>query len=111
MHCIASCARADRRTTPSKRLGANLIPLWERGRNMSLPNHRTYVTGFNLVELMITVVVIAILAVIVYPSYESYMQHGCRSNAERLMSLIARREEQYMLDARSYTVTIGAGGA
>lgn len=66
--------------------------------------------GFTLIEMMITVAVIAILAAVAYPSYQSYLMRGYRSDAEQLMSSIASREEQYMLDARSYTATIGTGG-
>lgn len=68
------------------------------------------VAGFTLIELLIALVVIAILAVIAYPSYESYMVRGRRSQAEQLMSQIASREEEYMLDAHAYTATIGTGG-
>lgn len=66
--------------------------------------------GFSLVELMITVAVIAILAGIGYPSYTAYMKRGYRSQAQQLMTEIQSREVQYMLDARQYTATIGAGG-
>lgn len=71
---------------------------------------RRVMAGFSLVELMITVAIIAILAGIGYPSYTSYMKRGYRSQATQLMSEIASREVQYMLDARQYTATIGAGG-
>lgn len=66
--------------------------------------------GFTLIEAMIVVAVIGILAAIAYPSYESYIVRANRSAAQQLMIKIASREEQYRLDARSYTATIGAGG-
>jgi type IV pilus assembly protein PilE len=67
-------------------------------------------TGFTLMELMITVTVVAILASIALPSYQSYVVRANRSAVQQFMLDIANRQEQYMLDARSYTATIGAGG-
>lgn len=66
--------------------------------------------GFTLIEVMIVVAVIAILAAVAYPSYEAYIIRANRSAAQQLMLKIASREEQYRLDARTYTATIGAGG-
>lgn len=71
---------------------------------------RSAAAGFSLVELMITVAIIAILAGIGYPSYTAYMKRGYRSQAQQLMAEIQSREVQYLLDARQYTATIGAGG-
>ncbi len=66
--------------------------------------------GFTLIELMITVVVVGILAAIAYPSYQTYMQKVRRSEAQQLMTAISSRQAQYIIDARGYTETIGAGG-
>jgi type IV pilus assembly protein PilE len=66
--------------------------------------------GFTLIELMIVVAVITILASIAYPSYQSYAARAKRSDAEQLMSEIALKESQYILDARAYTNSPGAGG-
>lgn len=66
--------------------------------------------GFTLIEAMIVVAVLAILAAIAYPSYESYIIRANRAAAQQLMLKVASREEQYRLDARTYTATIGAGG-
>lgn len=67
-------------------------------------------SGFTLIELMITVAIIGILAAIVYPSYQNYVMRAKRSAAQQLMLDISSREQQYLLDARSYTDTIGSGG-
>ena len=66
--------------------------------------------GFTLIELMITVVVVAILAGVAYPSYEGYMKRSRRSEAEQLLASIANRQAQYLLDSRMYTNVIGATG-
>lgn len=73
-----------------------------------MPNSRA--RGFTLIELMITVVVIAILSAIAYPSYTSYVKRGQRSAAQQLMADIANREQQYMLDAKSYTAALDSTG-
>ncbi len=66
--------------------------------------------GFTLIELMITVAVIAILAAVAYPSYQDYVIRANRSAAQQFMLSLASREEQFLLDARAYTATIGTGG-
>jgi type IV pilus assembly protein PilE len=66
--------------------------------------------GFTLIELMITVVIVAILASVAWPSYQTYLQRSRRAEAQALMLSIVNREQQYMLDARQYTDVIGAGG-
>jgi len=58
--------------------------------------------GFTLIELMITVVVVAILAAIAYPSYQDFLRRGYQSAAQQLALDIAQREEQYFLDAKAY---------
>jgi type IV pilus assembly protein PilE len=66
--------------------------------------------GFTLIELMITLAIVAILAGIGYPSYESYMKRSRRAEAQQLLASIANREAQYLLDSRMYTNVIGATG-
>lgn len=68
------------------------------------------ISGFTLIELMITVAVVGILAAIAYPSYKDYIVRANRSAAQQFMLTIANIEEQYLLTNRSYTATIGAGG-
>ena len=58
--------------------------------------------GFTVVELLIAVAVIAILAKIAYPSYQEYMKRAYRSAAQGLMLDLANREQQYLLDNRSF---------
>jgi type IV pilus assembly protein PilE len=58
--------------------------------------------GFTLIELMVTVAIVAILAAIAYPSYQDHMRKGRRSAAQSFMIDVAAREQQYLLDARKY---------
>ncbi|MBI4291467.1 MAG: prepilin-type N-terminal cleavage/methylation domain-containing protein [Betaproteobacteria bacterium] len=66
--------------------------------------------GFSLVELMVVVVIVGILAGVGLPSYQQYVRRSERSKAQQLMLEISNRQQQYMLDARAYTATIGSGG-
>jgi type IV pilus assembly protein PilE len=64
--------------------------------------------GFTLIELMITVAIVAILAAVAYPLYQTQLLKGRRASAQALMADIANREQQYLLDARDYAVDPGA---
>jgi type IV pilus assembly protein PilE len=66
--------------------------------------------GFTLIELMITIVIVAVLAGIAYPSYQEYLKRPRRSEAQQLLAAVANREAQYLLDSRMYTDVIGATG-
>lgn len=62
----------------------------------------TRAKGFTLIELMVTVVIVAILAAIAYPSYQQYIIRGKRAAAQAQMMDIANREQQYLLANRAY---------
>jgi type IV pilus assembly protein PilE len=64
------------------------------------PSHR--LRGFTLVELLITIAVLALLVRIAFPSYQAYMKRVYRSEAQSLMLDLANREQQYLLDNRSF---------
>jgi type IV pilus assembly protein PilE len=64
--------------------------------------------GFTLIEVMITVVIVGILAAIALPQYSEYTKRSTRSAAESLMLDLANREQQYLLDNRSY---LGGGAS
>jgi type IV pilus assembly protein PilE len=68
--------------------------------------------GFTLIEALIVVAVITILTSIAWPSYTRYVKRGYRAAAQQFMLDIANREEQFLLDARSYTGVLdtSAGG-
>lgn len=64
--------------------------------------------GFTLIELMITMAVIAILAAVAYPSYQDHIRRGIRSQGQQYLMDLAQREEQFVLDQRQYTDVICA---
>lgn len=63
--------------------------------------------GFTLIELMITVAIVGILAMVAYPSYTAYIVRANRSAAQSFMFAVTNKQEQYLLDARSYATSLG----
>ena len=65
--------------------------------------------GFTLIELMITVAIIAILAAIAIPSYSEYVRRGRITEAVGALSGMRVKMEQFFQDNRTY-VGACAGG-
>jgi type IV pilus assembly protein PilE len=65
--------------------------------------------GFTLIELMIVVAVIALLAAVAYPSYRTHVAKSQRSQGQQVLSDVAQRQEQYLLDRRQYATVFGTG--
>jgi type IV pilus assembly protein PilE len=61
--------------------------------------------GFTLIELMVTVVIVAILASIAIPSYMSSVRKSRRTEARTALLDLAAREERYLATNSSYSST------
>lgn len=64
------------------------------------------VTGFTLVEVMITVVIIGILVGIAYPSYQNYTRQARRADAQSAVMQMANRLEKFFTYCNTYTVSL-----
>lgn len=58
--------------------------------------------GFTLIELMITVAIVAILASIALPSYSDYLTRGKLTEATSMLADLRVKLEQHYQDNRSY---------
>ena len=67
--------------------------------------------GFTLIELMITIVIVAILASIAIPSYRQYVIRGNRTAAQATMMEIATRQQQFFVANRTYATAAQLGFA
>ncbi len=65
--------------------------------------------GFTLIELMITVAIIAILGAVALPSYSEYVTRGKIIEAITTLSDMRIRMELYFQDNRSYLGACAAG--
>lgn len=67
--------------------------------------------GFTLIELMITVAIVAILASIAYPSYQEYVRRGARAEVRATMLNIAQLQERFFTSNNTYRAFDAPGGA
>ena len=65
--------------------------------------------GFTLIEVMITVAILAILATIALPSYTEYVRRGQLTEAPSVLADYRVRMEQWYQDNRTYA-NAGGGG-
>src|SRR3954463_15878628 len=78
----------------------------ESGVSKAITTKRS--AGFTLIELMVALGVVAILAAIAYPTYQDHMRKGRRAAAQAFLVEAASRQQQYLIDARTYAVGDGA---
>lgn len=59
--------------------------------------------GFTLVELLVTISIVAILASIAFPAYIDFVTRSNRTEAQRELLRLANLQEQFYVDNRKYT--------
>jgi type IV pilus assembly protein PilE len=64
--------------------------------------------GFTLIEVMITVVIVAVLAAIAYPSYTNHLRKSARAEAKVRLTQIAQLQERHFTEKNTYTTDIAA---
>lgn len=67
---------------------------------------RRPIAGFTLIELMITVAIIAILAAVAMPSYQDYVRKSRRADAQSFMQEVVARQQHFLVDRRAYGTSI-----
>jgi len=75
------------------------------GMTRCMLNRNARQKGFTLVELMITCVVVAILAAIAIPSYNSSVRKSRRTEGRNALLDLAGREERFLATNNQYSAT------
>ncbi|HEX7916678.1 type IV pilin protein [Rudaea sp.] len=65
--------------------------------------------GFTLIELMITVAIVAILAALALPAYSDYITRSKLTEATNGLADFRVKQEQYYQDNRGYGTAAGCG--
>lgn len=66
---------------------------------------RSRISGFTLIELMVTVAILGILAAIAYPNYVDYVIRSRLTEATSALATSQVRMEQYYMDYRNYAAS------
>lgn len=67
-----------------------------------VPVERRVAAGFTLIEVMVTVAIVAILAAVAIPNYSDYLRRGNVQEAVQNLSSYRAQMEQYYQDHRNY---------
>jgi len=64
--------------------------------------------GFTLIELMITVVIVAILAAVAIPAYSEYTMRARRTEAKNALLRLQNEQEKHYLNNNRYSTDVAA---
>jgi type IV pilus assembly protein PilE len=67
---------------------------------------RRFQTGFTLIELMITLLILGIVASIAVPAYRGYVQRANRTEGRAALLALAAAQEKYYLQCNTYVATL-----
>lgn len=67
-------------------------------------------SGFTLIEVMITVVIVAIIAAVAVPSYQNQVERGRLAECASFAMLLASLQEQYYTRNQTFAGSITAAG-
>ncbi len=73
-------------------------------------SYKKTLSGFTLIEVMITIVIVAILMSVALPSYRSSVLKAKRSAAKTILTSIASKQETYRMDNKTYADTFAKLG-
>ncbi len=59
--------------------------------------------GFTLIELVVTMAIVAILAAIAIPSYENYLFRARRADGREMLQRVAAAQERFYTNRNQYT--------
>ena len=66
--------------------------------------------GFTLIEVVITVAIVAILAAVAFPTYRDHVRKSRRAEAQAYLMAVASRQQQFLLDTRAYSPNLATVG-
>ncbi|MDH3646805.1 MAG: type IV pilin protein [Gammaproteobacteria bacterium] len=62
--------------------------------------------GFSIMELMVTVAIVAILTTLAVPAYSNFVARSVRTQAKSTLMLVADRQEHFFLDNKAYAADL-----
>lgn len=67
-------------------------------------------TGFSLIELMITLAIVAIIATVAYPTYLNQVRKARRVEGKSLLLEVQGKQERFFTENNSYALNLSALG-
>lgn len=71
---------------------------------------KSRIGGFSLIELMIVVVIVGVLTMVAWPSYQDHVKKGKRAEGQAALLQAAQALERFMTTNNTYTTDLTAAG-